>query len=97
MSLQDTIFPEATLVLGLIWVMAPKTPSVDALRAKGGQVDHGKVPRSRGRPPVIPSAVKRTRPERSVSCSRVVVRHLPGPALWGREITDERYLVVAHP
>ena len=31
------------------------------------------------------------------SCSRVEVRHLPDPALWGREITDERYLVVAHP
>ncbi len=30
-------------------------------------------------------------------CSRVEVRHLPDPALWGREITDERYLVVAHP
>ena len=31
------------------------------------------------------------------SCSRVEVRHLPDPRLWGREITDERYLVVAHP
>lgn len=31
------------------------------------------------------------------SCSRVDVRHLPEPALWGREISDERYLVVAHP
>jgi SAM-dependent methyltransferase len=30
-------------------------------------------------------------------CSRVEVRHLPDPALWGREITDERYLVLAHP
>lgn len=30
-------------------------------------------------------------------CSRVEVRHLPDPALWGREITDERYLVVAQP
>ena len=30
-------------------------------------------------------------------CPRVEVRHLPDPALWGREITDERYLVVAHP
>jgi SAM-dependent methyltransferase len=31
------------------------------------------------------------------SCARVEVRHLPDPALWGRETTDERYLVVAHP
>lgn len=31
------------------------------------------------------------------SCSQVDVRHLPDPALWGREITDERYPVVAHP
>ncbi len=31
------------------------------------------------------------------SCSRVEVRHLPDPALWGHEITDERYLVVAQP
>jgi len=31
------------------------------------------------------------------SCARVQVRHLPDPRLWGREITDERYLVVAHP
>ena len=31
------------------------------------------------------------------SCARVEVRHLPDPRLWGREITDERYLVVAHP
>ena len=31
------------------------------------------------------------------ACSRVEVRHLPDPALWGREITDERYLVLAHP
>jgi len=31
------------------------------------------------------------------SCSQVEVRHLPDPALWGREITDERYLVVASP
>jgi SAM-dependent methyltransferase len=31
------------------------------------------------------------------SCSRVEVRHLPDPRLWGREITDERYLVVAQP
>jgi SAM-dependent methyltransferase len=30
-------------------------------------------------------------------CSSVVVRHLPDPALWGRAITDERYLVVARP
>ena len=30
-------------------------------------------------------------------CSRVEVRHLPDPLLWGLEITDERYLVVAHP
>ncbi len=31
------------------------------------------------------------------ACSRVEVRHLPDPALWGRAVTDERYLVVAHP
>jgi SAM-dependent methyltransferase len=31
------------------------------------------------------------------ACSRVEVRHLPDPALWGREISDERYLVLAHP
>ena len=31
------------------------------------------------------------------SCAQVEVRHLPDPRLWGREITDERYLVVAHP
>ena len=31
------------------------------------------------------------------SCSRVEVRHLPDRRLWGREITDERYVVVAHP
>jgi SAM-dependent methyltransferase len=31
------------------------------------------------------------------SCTRVEVRHLPDPRLWGREITDERYLVVAQP
>ena len=31
------------------------------------------------------------------SCARVEVRHLPDPRLWGREITDERYLVVARP
>jgi len=31
------------------------------------------------------------------SCTRVEVRRLPDPRLWGREITDERYLVVAHP
>ena len=31
------------------------------------------------------------------SCSQVEVRHLPDPRLWGREITDERYLVVARP
>ena len=31
------------------------------------------------------------------SCASVVVRHLPDPRLWGRQITDERYLVVAHP
>jgi SAM-dependent methyltransferase len=30
-------------------------------------------------------------------CSRVEVRHLPEPTLWGREITDERYLVAAQP
>jgi SAM-dependent methyltransferase len=30
-------------------------------------------------------------------CSHVEVRQLPDPALWGRKITDERYLVVAHP
>ena len=30
-------------------------------------------------------------------CSRVEVRHLPDPRLWGREIADERYLVVAQP
>jgi SAM-dependent methyltransferase len=29
------------------------------------------------------------------SCSKVEVRQLPDPALWGRQITDERYLVVA--
>jgi SAM-dependent methyltransferase len=29
-------------------------------------------------------------------CPHVEVRHLPGPALWGREITDERYLLVGH-
>ena len=31
------------------------------------------------------------------ACTRVEVRHLPDPALWGREITDERYLVLARP
>ena len=31
------------------------------------------------------------------SCSQVEVRHLPDPSLWGGEITDERYLMVAHP
>ena len=31
------------------------------------------------------------------SCTRVEVRRLPEPALWGREVTDERYLVVALP
>jgi SAM-dependent methyltransferase len=31
------------------------------------------------------------------SCTSVEVRHLPDPRLWGREITDERYVVVAHP
>jgi SAM-dependent methyltransferase len=31
------------------------------------------------------------------ACSQVEVRHLPDPALWGLEISDERYLVVAHP
>jgi len=31
------------------------------------------------------------------SCTRVEVRRLPDPRLWGREITDERYLVVARP
>jgi SAM-dependent methyltransferase len=30
-------------------------------------------------------------------CSRVAVRHLPDPRLWGRMIPDERLLVVAHP
>ena len=30
------------------------------------------------------------------ACSRVEVRHLPKPELWGREISDERYVVVAH-
>ncbi len=30
-------------------------------------------------------------------CAAVEVRHLPGPALWGREIEDERYLVLARP
>ncbi|WP_392542181.1 class I SAM-dependent methyltransferase [Oryzobacter telluris] len=30
-------------------------------------------------------------------CSQVEVRHLPDPALWGREITDERYLLLARP
>ncbi|WP_377642395.1 class I SAM-dependent methyltransferase [Oryzobacter terrae] len=30
-------------------------------------------------------------------CSRVEVRPLPDPALWGRPVTDERYLVVARP
>jgi len=28
-------------------------------------------------------------------CARVAVRHLPDPRLWGRQVTDERYLVVA--
>ena len=31
------------------------------------------------------------------SCSGVELRYLPDPRLWGREITDERYLVVAQP
>ena len=31
------------------------------------------------------------------SCDRVEVRHLPDPALWGREVADERYLVLARP
>ena len=31
------------------------------------------------------------------SCASVEVRHLPDPRLWGREITDERYLVLARP
>ena len=31
------------------------------------------------------------------ACAQVEVRHLPNPRLWGREITDERYLVVAQP
>jgi hypothetical protein len=31
------------------------------------------------------------------TCRRVEVRQLPYPRLWGREIADERYLVVAHP
>jgi hypothetical protein len=31
------------------------------------------------------------------SYTRVEVRHLPDPRLWGREIIDERYLVVAQP
>jgi SAM-dependent methyltransferase len=30
-------------------------------------------------------------------CSRVEVRQLPDPRLWGREISDDRYLVVAQP
>jgi len=30
------------------------------------------------------------------SCARVEVRHLTDRQLWGRDITDERYLVVAH-
>lgn len=30
-------------------------------------------------------------------CGSVEVTHLPDRALWGREITDERYLVLAHP
>lgn len=30
-------------------------------------------------------------------CSQVEVRHLPDPALWGREIEDERYLLLARP
>ena len=29
--------------------------------------------------------------------AQVEVRHLPDPALWGRTITDERYLVLARP
>lgn len=33
----------------------------------------------------------------SRACPQVEVRHLPEPALWGRQITDERYLVLAHP
>ncbi|GAA4409847.1 class I SAM-dependent methyltransferase [Fodinibacter luteus] len=31
------------------------------------------------------------------SCARVEVRPLPGPALWGGETTDDRYIVVARP
>ena len=31
------------------------------------------------------------------SCGRVEVWHLPDPRLWGRAVTDERYLVVARP
>ncbi len=31
------------------------------------------------------------------SCAEVEVRHLPDPVLWGRGITDERYLVLARP
>ena len=30
-------------------------------------------------------------------CSQVEVRSLPDPALWGRPITDERYLLLASP
>ena len=30
-------------------------------------------------------------------CAEVEVRHLPDPALWGRSIEDERYLVLARP
>lgn len=30
-------------------------------------------------------------------CAEVDVRHLPDPALWGREIEDERFLVLARP
>ena len=33
----------------------------------------------------------------SRSCTQVEVRHLPDPALWGREISDVRYLVLARP
>jgi SAM-dependent methyltransferase len=31
------------------------------------------------------------------SCASVDVRHLRDPRLWGREVTDERYLVLARP
>ncbi len=31
------------------------------------------------------------------SCGQVEVRHLPDPVLWGRDISDERYLLLARP